>query len=144
MGSRGSIQHFAGIEEVERIEGCLEAPHEVEAVVSRLKFEPRFLGESDAVFAGDGAAAPEGFVDDFVERFVHAFHFLVVFFVREKCGMQVAVAHVSKGANEQVMPFRGLRDKAYHGSEFRAGDGDVFKDCGGADSGERGERVSTG
>lgn len=144
MGLGGSIQHLAGIEQVERVEGCFEAAHEVEAIVSRLKFEPRFLGKPDAVFAGDGTAASEGFVDDFVERSVNAFHFLVVFFVRQKRGMQVAVAHVSKGANEQVMPFCSRRDKTHHGSEFRARDGDVFKDGGGADSRESGERVSTG
>lgn len=143
MGSRGSIQHFARIEKVERVEGSLEAAHEVQAVVPRLKFEPWFLGEPDAVFAGDGAAASQGFVDDFVERFVHTFHFLVVFFVREKRGMQVAVAHVSKGADEQVVALGCVRDKANHGSEFRAWDGDVLEDGGGANASECGESVAS-
>ncbi|MEY5014576.1 MAG: hypothetical protein RIS92_934 [Verrucomicrobiota bacterium] len=87
MGSRGSIQHFAGIEKVERIEGYLEAAHEIQAIVAGLQLEPRFFGESNAVFAGDGAAASESLVDDFIQRVMNAFHFLMILFVREKRGV---------------------------------------------------------
>ena len=111
-------------------------------MVSGLEFEPRFFGESDSVFTGDGAAAPEGFVDDFVEGLVDASHLVVIFFVSEKSGVEVAVAHVSEGAHQQVVAFSGFRDKAHHRSEFRARDGDVFKDGGGTDPGKGGERVT--
>ena len=69
---------LARIEDGVGVERCLELAHEIDAGLARRGFEPRSLGEADAVFAGDGAAELERLLEDLVEGAMDALHLLLV------------------------------------------------------------------
>src|SRR5512140_3774673 len=82
------------------------------------------------MFAGDGAAQANGFIEDFFEGFLDAMHFLLVPFVSEEGRVQVAVAHVTEGADLELELAGDRGDKADHVRQFAARDGGIFENGG--------------
>ena len=66
---RKRIEHFSTVEDAFGIEDGAEGAHDFHLGVAGEFREERFFGEADAVFAGDGAAEANGFVEDFFEGF---------------------------------------------------------------------------
>ena len=126
------------------VEGGAEGAHEAHLGIAGEFGEESLFGDADAVFAGDGTAEADGFVEDLVEGQFDAVHFLGVAFVGEEGGVEVAIAHVSEGADAELVALGDVFDEADHGGEFGTGNGGVFEDGGGGHAGEGGEGAAAG
>lgn len=144
LNGLGVIEHFAGVQNAGGIERFAEFAHDAHLGVTGEFRQEGFLGDADAVFAGDGAAEANGFVENFVEGQFDAVHFFLVAFVGKEGRMQIAVAHVAESANTEIVLFGDLFDEANHVGEFAAWDSGVFENGGGGDAGQRGEGAASG
>src|ERR1044071_7502171 len=87
---------------------------------------------------------PNGLFKDFFKSFLNPVHFLLVPFVSEEGGVQVAVAHVTKGADFEAILFgRGINETD-HASEFAPGNGGIFEDSSGGDASQSGKGRAAG
>lgn len=83
----------------------------------------------------------DGFVEDLFEGFLDVVHLLVAF-VGEESGMQIAIAHVAKRADAQVVFLRDGGDEADHLGQFVAGHGGVLENGCRREAGQRRERTA--
>lgn len=137
-------EDFPGIEQPLGIKGVLDPSQYLQSRRSHLPFEVRRFDGTDAVFAGDGAAQFDGGGKNLLERLLHASDFLRVAGIGRAGGMEVAVARVAEGADEQVVFFRDLRDAFHHRCDLRARDGGVFEDRRRAQAGQGRQRRAAG
>ena len=96
------------------------------------------------MFAGDGPAPADGFIENLFEGLLHAVHFLLVPFVGQESGMEIAVAHVAEGADAQLVFPGHRRDKTDHGRQLAARHGGVLQDGRGRDARQGGKSAAAG
>src|SRR4029079_4876482 len=103
-----SVEDLARIEKARGIEGTFDLLHHFETAVPHLLAEPLFFRQADAMLAGDRSAQLQRLLRNPRERVMDARHFILVAFVGEERGVQVAIAHVTERSDLKMCRARGL------------------------------------
>src|SRR4030095_12117389 len=137
--SRRSVKHLARIQNAQGIERLSQRPHHPHLGVAREFRKKILLGQANPVLSRDGAAQANGFIEDFLESFVHPMHFPLVAFVRQEGRMKIPVAHMHTCPDAQVVFFGDFFNEANHPGQFAARDRGVFENGCGGNAGQRAE-----
>ena len=109
-----------------RIEGGFHGAMKLADLRGGGQFPPGFLGEADAVFAGDGAAPGHDLGEQFVQRVGGTFFSAGLREIHHDIGMDVAIAGMAEAGELQSMFALQLGGELKQIGEAAARDHDVF------------------
>src|SRR5438128_12246478 len=121
-----SGEDLAGVQQVVRVEGALEALLQRDDRLALLLAQEPALGKPHAVLAGDGPAQPDGRLDHLVDGSL-ALRTLVGA-AEEQVHVQVAVTGVAVAGGGEPVLLADAPDRSDHLDQLPAGHGDVLAD----------------
>ena len=89
--------------------------------------EEAFLGNADSMLSGNRATDPDGFLENLLEGALNPMHFRLVALIGQEGGVQVAITHVAKGSDFELVLLRNLRNETNHVTQFTPRHGGIFQ-----------------
>ena len=125
------VEELSGVEDVLGVEGIFEGSVKLEGGVAEGMFDPRFLGEADAVFAGDDAAVFEDPGEEEVEGGVGSFPDTRIFVVIDhEVGVDVTITSMAETGDGDAGLLLQVLSELDELDEFGARDDDVLVELG--------------
>ena len=108
--SKDSVKYFPGIQNTMGIESTPDFLENAHLNLTRKIREESFFGNADSMLSGNRATDLDGFLENLPEGALNPIHFRLVALIRQAGGVQVAITHVPKGSDFELVLLRQLQN----------------------------------